>query len=163
YGGFAMSIVARQQAPPLPHDFERAAERALDPGPLARARARVRGISLDRALIAGADPAGRPELAARAPLLSSPRSRPALAAGRAGGPARRRQRAPPALVGARALRRRARQRRPAAGARTAPGQRRARVRARHRAPARDARRRQRAGLSWRAPRARQAPQRRSRR
>jgi hypothetical protein len=74
-----MSIVAQQQTPRLPHDFELATERALDPGVLARTRARLLGGALDRALIAGADPTSRPELAARAALLNSSRSRRELA------------------------------------------------------------------------------------
>ncbi len=52
-----------------------------DPGRLARLTARVRAHSLDRELIAGADPAGSPQLAARAAQLTSARTRAQIAAG----------------------------------------------------------------------------------
>jgi len=74
-----MSIVAQHPAPLLPRSFELAAERTLAPGPLARARARLRAGALDRALVAGADPARRTDLAARAARLGSRRSRHELA------------------------------------------------------------------------------------
>jgi hypothetical protein len=74
-----MSIVAQQPTPNLPRELELATERSLDPSRLARTRARLRGGSLDRALIAGADPTSRPELAARTALLASARSRRQLA------------------------------------------------------------------------------------
>ena len=51
------------------------------PGPRARLLARLRAGSLDRELLAGADPAGSPQLAARALALTSPRSRATLVAG----------------------------------------------------------------------------------
>jgi hypothetical protein len=60
--------------------YDRAARRVLQPGRLARAAARVRGISLDRALADGGDPASSPQLAARAALLTSPQSRAEIAA-----------------------------------------------------------------------------------
>jgi hypothetical protein len=47
----------------------------------ARLAARLRGRALDRALIEGADPAAEPQLEARAALLTSRRSREALAEG----------------------------------------------------------------------------------
>ena len=59
----------------------RAAGRALAPGWVARLGARVRSGSLNRALIAGADPAGSPLLAARAAWLTSPRTRVSIAEG----------------------------------------------------------------------------------
>jgi hypothetical protein len=55
--------------------------RALRPGRLARLLARTLGGSLDRALAAGDDPLGSPRLAARAALLTDPRSRAASAEG----------------------------------------------------------------------------------
>jgi hypothetical protein len=55
--------------------------RALEPGRLARLLARARAGSLDRALIAGADPAGSRQLAARAAALTSPRVRALTADG----------------------------------------------------------------------------------
>ena len=61
--------------------YERLVDRTLSPGPLARLAARARCVSLDRALIAGADPTGSPLLAARAAQLTSTRSRAAIAAG----------------------------------------------------------------------------------
>ncbi len=57
------------------------ADRAARPGRLARLAARARAGSLDRALIAGADPARSPQLSARAALLTSPRTRTAIAGG----------------------------------------------------------------------------------
>lgn len=61
--------------------FGRAAHRTLTPGLLARAAARMRPWALDRALIAGGDPATSAVLAARAALLTSPRARAAIADG----------------------------------------------------------------------------------
>ncbi len=61
--------------------YERSVGRALGPGWLARLAARVRSGSLDDALIAGADPAGSRQLAARAMMLTSPRFRAAAADG----------------------------------------------------------------------------------
>lgn len=55
--------------------YERLAQRTLDPGLLSRLIARVLPGSLDRALIAGSDPAGSPQLAARAAALTESRSR----------------------------------------------------------------------------------------
>jgi hypothetical protein len=55
--------------------------RSLHPGPLARLTARVRWQSLDRALVAGADPSGSPQLAARTAQLTSPRTRLLVAEG----------------------------------------------------------------------------------
>jgi hypothetical protein len=57
------------------------ARRALGAGPLARVASRVRSGSLDRALIAGADPAASPQLVARAARLTSPRFRALIADG----------------------------------------------------------------------------------
>jgi hypothetical protein len=57
--------------------YDRAVIRAMAPGAFTRLRARVRSGSFDRALIAGADPASRPELAARAAALNSRRNRAA--------------------------------------------------------------------------------------
>jgi hypothetical protein len=53
----------------------------LQPGPLTRLLAGLRGGSLDRALAAGADPAASRELTARASIVTSPRFRRALAEG----------------------------------------------------------------------------------
>jgi hypothetical protein len=64
-----------------PFGFDRAATRTLDPSPLARLVARLRACALERALIAGADPAGSPQMAARAAQLTSPRTRAQLAEG----------------------------------------------------------------------------------
>ena len=61
--------------------YGRLARRALKPGRLARLIAQARGGSLDRALIAGFDPAGSRLLAARALTLNSARSRASLASG----------------------------------------------------------------------------------
>src|SRR5271166_1127413 len=63
----------------FPFDYDRATARALEPGRLARLLARARSASLDDALIAGADPAGSRQLAARALRLTSPRFRTSLA------------------------------------------------------------------------------------
>jgi len=67
-----LSTVASE---PFSSDYERLIGRTLSPDRLARLHARVRGASLDRALIAGADPAGSARLAARAAHLTSQRSR----------------------------------------------------------------------------------------
>jgi hypothetical protein len=61
--------------------YERLVARSLGPGRLARMAARVHSHSLDRALIAGADPSGSPQLAARAAQLTSPRTRALIAEG----------------------------------------------------------------------------------
>jgi hypothetical protein len=60
---------------------ERDAQRALEPGWRARLVARLRGRSLDRALLAGVDPGASAPLAARAGRLTSTSSRTILAAG----------------------------------------------------------------------------------
>src|SRR5437764_2947926 len=69
----------REEDPLL--SYGRLARRALKPGRLARLIAQARAGSLDRALIAGFDPAGSRLMAARALTLSSSRSRASLAAG----------------------------------------------------------------------------------
>jgi len=61
--------------------LEHAGARSLAAGSLARLRARVRARSLDRALIAGADPSVSPQLAARAAQLTSRRMREQIADG----------------------------------------------------------------------------------
>ncbi len=61
--------------------YERRVVHALGPGPLARVTARVRSQSLDRALIAGADPASSALLAARAAQLTSAHTRALIAEG----------------------------------------------------------------------------------
>jgi hypothetical protein len=61
--------------------YGRLVERTLEPGLLARLMARVLSGSLDRALIAGCDPAGSPRLAARAAALTELRSRAAIGEG----------------------------------------------------------------------------------
>jgi hypothetical protein len=61
--------------------YERRVVRSLGPGPLARVAARMRSQSLDRALIAGADPSSSALLAARAAQLTSARSRALIAEG----------------------------------------------------------------------------------
>jgi hypothetical protein len=61
--------------------YERRVVRSLRPGPLARLTARVHSQSLDRALIAGADPSGSPQLAARTAQLTSPRTRALISGG----------------------------------------------------------------------------------
>ena len=61
--------------------YESLARQALGPGRLARLLAQARGGSLDRALIAGFDPAGSRLMAARALTLGSSRTRASLAAG----------------------------------------------------------------------------------
>ena len=71
--------VARELS--FPSRYDRASERALRPGRLARAFARARSGTLNDALIAGADPASSRALAARTRQLTSPRSRAALAQG----------------------------------------------------------------------------------
>ncbi len=65
---------------PFLSEYERQIGRTFRPDRLTRLQARMRGRSLDRALIAGADPAGSRALAARAAHLTSQRSR-ALTAG----------------------------------------------------------------------------------
>jgi hypothetical protein len=62
-------------------DYDRVANRALEPGRLARLLAHARPGSLDKALIEGCDPAGSPQLAARAATLTDRRSRRAIADG----------------------------------------------------------------------------------
>jgi hypothetical protein len=61
--------------------YGRLVERTLEPGRLARLMARVLSGKLDRALIAGCDPAGSPHLAARAAALTELRSRAAIGEG----------------------------------------------------------------------------------
>lgn len=61
--------------------YDRIAGQAFTPGHIARLIARLRSGSLDRALIAGADPASSPQLAARAARLTSPRPRALIADG----------------------------------------------------------------------------------
>jgi hypothetical protein len=61
--------------------YEHRVVRSLGPSPLARVTARMRAQSLDRALIAGGDPSGSPQLAARAAQLTSPHTRAAIAGG----------------------------------------------------------------------------------
>jgi hypothetical protein len=61
--------------------YDRVAGRTLGPGPVARIAATARSGALDRALIAGADPASSRRLAARAARLTSPRHRRLLAEG----------------------------------------------------------------------------------
>jgi len=65
HGGRAASVAA------FAADFDRFAACRFDPGPIARLWARLRSHSLDRALIAGADPAATEQLAARAARLTS--------------------------------------------------------------------------------------------
>jgi len=60
-------------------DYGRVAERVLEPRRSARLAARLRSTSLDRALIAGADPASSAQLAARAAVLTSRGSRVSIA------------------------------------------------------------------------------------
>jgi hypothetical protein len=66
---------------PFVSEYERQIGRIFSPDRLTRLHARMRGRSLDRALIAGADPAGSRQLAARAAHLTSQRSRALTAAG----------------------------------------------------------------------------------
>ena len=61
--------------------YDRRANHALKPGRAARMTARMRAGALDRALIAGADPASSTQLAARATSLTSPRFRALIADG----------------------------------------------------------------------------------
>jgi hypothetical protein len=61
--------------------YARLASRALTPGRATRLSARMRAGALDRALIAGADPASSPKLAARATSLTSSRFRALIADG----------------------------------------------------------------------------------
>jgi hypothetical protein len=61
--------------------YERRLARGLNPGRLARLAARLRGPSLDAALIGGADPARSRLLAARAASLSSREGRVTIAEG----------------------------------------------------------------------------------
>jgi hypothetical protein len=84
-----VSLLARGSAPAGENriwqvlEAERAqrARRALDPPRSARLAARVLGGRLDRALIAGADPASSPRLAARAARLTTRSTRAELAEG----------------------------------------------------------------------------------
>jgi hypothetical protein len=62
-------------------DFDRFAACRFEPGLTARLAARIRGHSLDRALIEGADPAATEELAARAARLTSRSMRREVARG----------------------------------------------------------------------------------
>lgn len=61
--------------------YKRLLGRTLGPGWLARLAAHIHSQSLDRALIAGADPAGSPQLAARAAQLTTSRTRALIAEG----------------------------------------------------------------------------------
>lgn len=61
--------------------YERRVVRSLGPSPLTRVTARMRSQSLDRALIAGADPSSSALLAARAAQLTSARTRALIAEG----------------------------------------------------------------------------------
>jgi len=61
--------------------YERAMGRSLRPGVLARVAARLHAGSLDRELIAGADPSRSAALAARASKLTSRRTRALIADG----------------------------------------------------------------------------------
>jgi hypothetical protein len=60
---------------------DRLSHRNVGPDRLARLLARARFGSLDKALIAGADPAASPQLAARAARLTEPRYRASVALG----------------------------------------------------------------------------------
>ncbi len=71
--------VAREES--FAYGYRRASERALEPGRIARALARARASALNATLIAGADPASSPQLAARALQLTSRRTRESLASG----------------------------------------------------------------------------------
>jgi len=62
-------------------DYARLAGGLLLPSLRARLLARIQADSLERALIAGADPRESPQLAARAAQLTSARTRAAIAAG----------------------------------------------------------------------------------
>lgn len=76
-----------QQSPTIANDedhtvaYDRLTTRALQPSRAARLIARLRHASLDRELIAGADPASSPQLAARAARLALTRERTHLAEG----------------------------------------------------------------------------------
>ncbi len=61
--------------------YDRVAERTIEPGWITRLAARIRSHALDRALIAGADPAASPQLAARAGTLTSRGHRLLMASG----------------------------------------------------------------------------------
>ncbi len=61
--------------------YDRIAERTIEPSWTSRTMARLRSRALDRALIAGADPADSTQLAARACKLTSRSNRALLAAG----------------------------------------------------------------------------------
>jgi len=78
-------MVAKQVHVEANRDFElsydRLLHRTFEPGPLARVLARALPGVLDKALIAGSDPAGSRALAARAATLTEPRSRAAIADG----------------------------------------------------------------------------------
>lgn len=62
-------------------EYAQHAGRVLLPSRLARLRAWIQANSLERALIAGAEPSDSPELAARASQLTSARTRAQIAAG----------------------------------------------------------------------------------
>jgi len=64
----------------LVHDLEYAKRRSAS-GPLTRLTARVRAVACDRALAAGADPGGSPQLAARAAHLTGRSTRARIAEG----------------------------------------------------------------------------------
>ena len=61
--------------------YDRIAERTIEPSWAIRLSARIRSHALDRALIAGADPADSPQLAARAGRLTSRGHRMLMACG----------------------------------------------------------------------------------
>jgi hypothetical protein len=61
--------------------YDRVACRTIEPSWLNRVGARLRAHALDRALIAGADPAASPQLAARAGALTSRANRATMARG----------------------------------------------------------------------------------
>ncbi len=61
--------------------YDRVADRMIEPSRFTRLGARIRSHALDRALIAGADPADSPQLAARAGTLTSRANRLLLACG----------------------------------------------------------------------------------
>ena len=73
-GGSATSVS-------YPATYNRVVAHTLDPGRIARLLARTRSGALDRALIAGADPASSPQLAARTTILTSPGFRGLIADG----------------------------------------------------------------------------------
>ncbi|HME05381.1 MAG TPA: hypothetical protein VKG38_20320 [Solirubrobacteraceae bacterium] len=77
----AIDNVGNTHAESFPIRDDRVAPRTLGPGRVARLVARLRAGSLDRKLIAGADPASSPQLAARAARLTAPRTRALIAEG----------------------------------------------------------------------------------